>query len=133
MTAPDYALKMLVLELVALREDIARKDAQLKVLHEAKDMKNDACYEAAAALGLKGFNIEGVGACTLGQSDYPRITDAEALMTSLRALGAGALIKPTVPPQTLRAFMKERKEQNLPSPEGVEVYTKRYLRIQGMR
>jgi len=126
-------LKDKLQQVVVYRKQKEIIEEELKATNALLEETSYTCAVMMEEQGVKSVNLEGVGRCEYGQSTYPKVVDAEALFADVRAMGAEALIKETIHAQTLRAFIGERLEQNLPLPKGLETYTKKYVKIKATK
>ena len=122
-------LKEKLLNVSVLRSSKERLEEELKQVNQQLEKESLYCARWMTDHGIRSVKLEGVGLCEYGQSIYPKVVDEVALHTALRELGAESLLKLTIHYQSLRGFVKERLEQNLPLPSGVETYTKEYVKI----
>lgn len=118
-------------ELLNYRHEKDTLEAKLKEVNKDLQEQDLWCAQWLLEHNVKSLDLEGLGKCAYAQTVYPTVKDQEALFASLRAMDAASLIKETVHPQTLKAFVKERLEQNLPLPDGVETFTKQHIRFTG--
>lgn len=94
-------------------------DAELSgVSKEYEYLTKIAIPEAFENDGIKNMNVEGLGRVALRADIYASIKagQKEAAYQWLSDIGSGDLIQPTVPPSTLKAFIKARikKAEELP-------------------
>jgi hypothetical protein len=111
--------------------ELSKKFATLRarkedVEEELSDINSELEYLAKVAIpetftdqGLKNMNIDGVGRISLRADIYASVKSGmkETAYTWLSDIGAGDLIQDSVPPSTLKAFLKTRLKAGEDIPE----------------
>ncbi len=102
------------------------KDRKAELDKESKE-KEQIMKEAGARLleifdskTITQIKFEELGTFFIKPSAFPKVEDQEKFYKWLRATNQDSIIKETVHPQTLRAFVKERIEKAEPMPDGVK-------------
>ena len=121
----DYAQ-----ELLGLEDEKAELAAQLKQVEDRrKQLRTQLIPDAMKQLGM--INTKGKGSFTYGghrihleQKVHASCSEAgkSVFFPFLREAGAADLIKETINPQTLSAYIRERRADGLNDPPGVSVF-----------
>ena len=98
-------------------------DAKKKVLNAKADALQLKLVPMFEHKGIQNIALTGIGMFYLNPSTYVQIEDEGKLFAWLRENKLDSIIKTTVLNQTLRGFVNERLEANLPVPEGVKTYS----------
>lgn len=108
-----------------------KEELEQQVSKLGEDIKKEsfACAKILIENQTRSIVVEELGRCQYAQTNYFNVKDRDALHQFLRENQAESLIKETVHGQSLKAYCKERLEQNLPLPTGVETYTEEYVKI----
>ena len=104
-------------------------DAKKKVLNAKADALQLKLVPMFEHKGIQNIALTGIGMFYLNPSTYVRIEDEGKLFAWLRENKLDSIIKTTVLNQTLRGFVNERLEANLPVPEGVKTYSETEVRL----
>jgi hypothetical protein len=120
----EYAF---TLRLLSEKEDKLKED--LKKLHGEMEELNGKFLSLMELNNITSMKVNGVGTCYVAADIYPSVKDETALFAFLRKNEAASLIKETVHPATLKAYVKEQIENTNTIPDGVEVFPKNKVRI----
>jgi len=110
------------------RDDLKK---QLTVNNEALEAVEARILYIANARGITQIRKEGVGLISVVPDPYPKVLNVEALIEWLDDNGHGGIAKRTVNFNTLRAWVKEQKENSneLPPPTVLEDKAGQTLRL----
>jgi len=112
-----------------LKQQKDELESQLKTTQKQLQEIELKLLELMELQNMKNFELKNVGKFFLYSSSYPRVIDNDALFADLRQKGDDALIKETIHPGTLRAYVKEQLENQNTIPKGVEVFIKNTVRF----
>lgn len=124
MTELGVELERLNLELDKLEQQ--RKPLQARYDEIRKLLLPDAMRAAGVVsdAGLGSFTLPSGAKIHLRNDIYvsvDKLREAD-LFNVLKAMGEGALVRETIHPSTLKAWVKDRLEQNLAMPVGIAIY-----------
>lgn len=119
----ETKLHALVAEWHATRKTKEELEEALKAVNLRLDAQNKAVVAEMDATDVKKVEFEGIGLVHQRGEFYARVKDEAALISWLDANGGSAMAKRSVHPSTLKAFVRERLEANLPVPDGVDGYS----------
>jgi hypothetical protein len=109
-------------------EKKALEGALEKITKEGEDWQTKI-VELMTTLNLTSVDVAGLGNCFLSRSVYPKVINEELLFNYLRKNGAENLIKYSVHPQTLKAYVREVMETKNEVPSGLEIFPKTKVSI----
>src|SRR3990170_4146057 len=93
------------------RDDLKKKLEQIQIPY---DLAMDELILYMKSHRCKGYNREGVGLGTPGKEIMPKIKDAKKFFELLEELGEDGIIKPTIHPQTLKAWVNGSEDGGIP-------------------
>lgn len=111
------------------KDEKDRLEAELTALNKELDDDNKELVALFEKAGIKNVKLEGLGTFFCALDVRPKVVDEEALHKQLRKEGMEALIKQSVPWATLRAAVKERREQGKADFKGIEVFELQQVRL----
>lgn len=122
----EYGEKLSRLVEIKKRKDELKKETRM--ITQEEDELTEVVRTAMDEDLLSKFTF--AGHTFFARNDnYPRVLEPDALHEFLRTEGRTDMIKETVNLQTLRSFIRERDEDNLELPDGVELFTKKRIGI----
>jgi hypothetical protein len=116
----DYSTLDLITAMVRLREQKDNAEEHAKAIaREYEFITKTAIPEKFAEDGIKNINVEGIGRVQLRADIYASVKSGakEQAYAWLSDVGSGDLIQPSVPPSTLKAFLKGRLKAGEDIPE----------------
>ena len=116
----EHTTLELITAMARLREQKDNADEHAKaVAREYEFITKTAIPEKFAEDGIKNINVEGIGRVQLRADIYASVKSGakEKAYAWLSDIGSSDLIQPTVPPSTLKAFLKNRMKAGEDIPE----------------
>lgn len=110
----DYGMKRKRKEELAL---------EVKKLNEELDVLNKELTDIMVKEKIQNMKIDGLGLFYVETNAYPSIENEQELMHWLEENELMVLAPHTISKSKLKTLVKERLEENLPTPPGVKVYT----------
>lgn len=127
-------LEEMAKELVKLENEKSTVETKLKSLSDELDfLQTELVSFMEKNQMTQSSYIDGVGICKLVSQVYPRIKDVDkdAVYNAIRAMGEGGMIKTveSIHHKTLQGWVNTRLEKNETLPEGIEIFTKKSIKI----
>lgn len=99
----------LLREFKSVKDEYEQAEAVLKILTTKWDQAEAALLEAMVEEGVSSFNVEGIGTASMRTENYLSVNAAntEQFYQYLKLSGNGALLKESVNPRTLQAWLKQ--------------------------
>ena len=117
--------------LKTLRDEKADLELKLKICNKKLAEINVRVVAGMELANVTKLTVEGIGTVYGANSLYPQVKDAEAMMQWLKDNHFEALVRETVHPQTLKAWVKDRMEggEDMPPETVLSVFVQRDARI----
>lgn len=112
-----------------LRQKKDKLKAELKVLDVQIDEMEPGLLDIMDKLKIQNMKMDKIGTFYVQVEAYPQVKDNLKLITWMKDNDRGDIVKETVNYQSLRGIINEQLEANLETPEGVEVFMKREIRL----
>ncbi len=123
MTTATETLGQRVNDYAQLVMGIRELEAQLKTHKEEMARKEERLLNAFAHDGIQNMKTASGQTVYLNREVFARLVgDTKKAHTALRRAGLGDFIKATVNAQTLRAYVREKKESEEELPKGLQPY-----------
>jgi len=127
-------LEQMAKDLVRLEDKKGKLDSDLKQVSDEIDFLQSEFVKFMEDRQMTvTSHIEGVGVCKLVSQQFPRIKDVDkdAVYNKIREMGEGGIIKTveSIHHKTLQGWVNGRLEKNEVIPEGIEIYTKKSIKI----
>lgn len=116
-------------QLFEKRNTKERLEAELTELNKELDEDNKELVALFDKAGIRNLKIDGMGTFFQATDLRPKVLDEDALFKQLRKEKLENIIKETVPWQTLRALVKERRDQGKADFKGIEVFELQQVRL----
>lgn len=99
----------LIREFQAVKEEYEKAEAVLKILTTKWDQAEADILEAMIEEGVSSVNVDGIGTASMRTENYLSVNAAntEQFYQYLKISGNGALLKESVNPRTLQAWLKQ--------------------------
>lgn len=125
----DKKLINMVKKLHEVREKKTILEHGVELVNKESDELQTKIVDLMESLGITHIDVDGVGNCFLTKTIYPKVVNEEVLFKYLRSHGASDIIKYSVHPQTLKAYVKEVMEVKNEVPLGLEIFPKTKVSI----